>query len=293
VGLKSIAHHVLYRLEGVHVIALVGKAGTGKSFRAQLIARKQGIDLIIDDGLVIRDQRIVAGQSAKQAAGAYSAVKVALFDDPRHRAEVRHQLARLKFKRVLILGTSVRMVHKIADRLDLPPPGRIINIEEVATKSEIERALRSRTQEGKHIIPVPAVEVRHRHSKIFFNSVLVLFKKSLGMFRRPDVFEKSVVRPLYTNKGRVTISEQAMTQMIFHCVNEYAPAVQVTRVTFLERRMEFAVEVHIAVPYGLQVTGLIHNLQGYIVQNIEDYTGITLSKVDVIVDSVSDRSRPR
>jgi hypothetical protein len=271
----------------------VGKAGTGKSFRAQLIAKQRGIDLIVDDGLLIKDQRIIAGQSAKQARGAYSAVKTALFDDPQHMLAVRRQLSHERFKRVLILGTSVRMVNRIAARLDLPTPGKIINIEEVATRQEIERALRSRHQEGKHIIPVPAVEVRRRHSHIFFNSVLVLFRKSLGIFRKHDVFEKSVVRPMYTGKGRITISEQAMTQMVFHCVNEYAPALQVTRVTFLEKGIEYAIAVHVAVPYGMQVSGMLQDLQAYIVQSIEDYTGVSLARVDIIVDAVSNLHRPR
>jgi len=48
------------------IYALVGKAGSGKSFRARLVAEKHQIDLIIDDGLLIRDHRILAGKSAKR-----------------------------------------------------------------------------------------------------------------------------------------------------------------------------------------------------------------------------------
>ena len=53
-------------MRGVTVFALVGRSGTGKSFRAKLVAQKFGIDLIIDDGLLIRDQKIIAGRSAKR-----------------------------------------------------------------------------------------------------------------------------------------------------------------------------------------------------------------------------------
>ena len=56
-----------WRFRGVRVIALVGKSGTGKSFRARLVMEKYNIDLLIDDGLLIRDQKIVAGTSAKRA----------------------------------------------------------------------------------------------------------------------------------------------------------------------------------------------------------------------------------
>ena len=287
--LKSFYHHVVYRLKGVQVMALVGKAGTGKSFRAQLIAKKQGVDLIIDDGLVIRDQKILAGQSAKQASGGYTAIKTALFHEPHHRNAVRSRLAHETFKRVLILGTSDRMVVKIASRLDLPAPSKITNIEEVASQREIDRALRSRQGEGKHVIPVPAVEVRRSHSHIFFNSIRIFFSRRL---RRTDVFEKSVVRPVYSKKGRITISEDALTQMIFHCVNEYAPALQVTRITYQDTGTSYRAEVHLTVPYGFQISGLIHNLQTYVIESIDGYTGIHMDRVSLTVDSVSNAHRP-
>lgn len=54
------------KLKGITVYALVGKSGTGKSFRAKLLAEKLGIPYIIDDGLLIFDDTILAGRSAKQ-----------------------------------------------------------------------------------------------------------------------------------------------------------------------------------------------------------------------------------
>ena len=57
---------VRWWLKGIQVYALVGESGTGKSFRAKLVAQKYRIDLIIDDGLVIKDDKIIAGYSAKR-----------------------------------------------------------------------------------------------------------------------------------------------------------------------------------------------------------------------------------
>lgn len=99
------------------VFALVGESGTGKSFRAKLVAQKYGIDLIIDDGLLIKDNRILAGHSAKKEISFLTAVKVALFDEKAHRDEVTHRLHNEKFKRILLLGTSEKMVNKIAAQL--------------------------------------------------------------------------------------------------------------------------------------------------------------------------------
>jgi len=70
------------------VFALVGESGTGKSFQAKLVTQKYRINLLIDDGLLIRDNRIIAGHSAKKEKSFLAAVKVALFDEKSHRDEV-------------------------------------------------------------------------------------------------------------------------------------------------------------------------------------------------------------
>ena len=45
----------LFAFKRIKVFALIGESGTGKSFRAKLVAQKYGIDYIIDDGLLIRE----------------------------------------------------------------------------------------------------------------------------------------------------------------------------------------------------------------------------------------------
>ena len=50
----------------IKVYAFVGPSGTGKSYRAQMVAAENGIEYIIDDGLLIKGNDIVAGTSAKK-----------------------------------------------------------------------------------------------------------------------------------------------------------------------------------------------------------------------------------
>ena len=77
------------KLKGVKVYALVGRSGTGKSYHSKLVAAKHRIDLIIDDGLLIKGNRILAGHSAKKDSDFLAAVRTAVFDDEEHRDEVR------------------------------------------------------------------------------------------------------------------------------------------------------------------------------------------------------------
>ena len=51
----------------IKVYAFVGPSGTGKSYRAQMVANENEIRYIIDDGLLIKDNEVIAGASAKKA----------------------------------------------------------------------------------------------------------------------------------------------------------------------------------------------------------------------------------
>jgi ABC-type dipeptide/oligopeptide/nickel transport system ATPase component len=180
------------------VFALVGKSGTGKSFKARQVARRFGIDLIIDDGLLIRGQKIMAGRSAKREKGILSAIKTAVFANPDQVNDVRRVLAERTRGRVLIIGTSRKMVTRIATTLGLLPINRMISIEEVSTRDEIVRSLRIRAEQGKHIIPVPGVEIKRNYPHIFFESVKILLKAKKGLRRsEEEIVEKTVVRPEY------------------------------------------------------------------------------------------------
>ena len=59
----------------MRVLAFVGPSGTGKSYRAQLVARENNIHYIIDDGLLINENEVLAGTSAKNGTGRFYLLK--------------------------------------------------------------------------------------------------------------------------------------------------------------------------------------------------------------------------
>jgi len=271
------------------VFALVGKSGTGKSFRAKLVAQKYEIEYIIDDGLLIKDNRILAGHSAKKEKTFMSAIKVALFDEKSHRDEVARKLQGERTKKILILGTSEKMTEKIAARLQLPAPLKIIQIEDIASQEDIDRAIRTRRIEGKHVIPVPAIEIKRSYPNIFYNAIKVFRRKKkgpTGLGVAPSVLEKSVVRPEYSKRGKVIISEAALSQMVIHCVDEYNPNIRIKKITVRDEEMGYRLVITIDVPYGIQLGGNIHKLQQYIIENIERYTSILIEEVNIIIDKI-------
>jgi uncharacterized alkaline shock family protein YloU len=278
----------LFTLRRIKVCALVGESGTGKSFRAKLVAQKYGIEYIIDDGLLIKDNRILAGHSAKKEKTFMAAVKVALFDAKSHRDDVARKLQGEKTKKILILGTSDKMVNKIAARLQLPPPSKIIRIEDIASQDDIERAIRTRRIEGKHVIPVPSIEIKRSYPNIFYNAIKIFKRRPIpaGIGPTPKVHEKSVVRPEYSRHGKVEISEAALSQMVIHCVAEHNPEIRIKKMVVKDDEQGYRLVITIDVPYGTQLGGNIHDLQQYIIDNIERYTGILIEEVNIIIDKI-------
>ncbi len=283
----------LLKKNTVTVFALVGESGTGKSFKSKLVAQQYGIHAIIDDGLLIGDDKILAGHSAKREKTYMGAVRVALFDDKEHRDEIARMLHKIRVNKILLLGTSDKMVTKIATRLQLPPPTKIIKIEDISSREDIERAIRSRQIEGKHVIPVPALEVKRNYPQIFYDSIRVLFRKkklfgkSAGGTETSKPFEKSIVRPEFSKKGRIAISEAAITQMAMHCVAEFDPGIRVKKLTIKTDSSGYRLVITIDVPFGTQLTGKIHNLQQYVIENIERFTGILIEEVSIIINKIT------
>ena len=286
--MSGLLHRLVWRMKGVKVYALIGRSGTGKSFRAKLVSQEFGLELIIDDGLLIKDQKILAGRSAKKERAYLSAIKTALFDDMRHRREVLEALEEQKFKKVLILGTSEKMACHIARRIGLPQPFKILKIEDIATEEEIEKAINARNIFGKHVIPVPAIEVARNYPHILYESVKVFLKRGRFMFsNKSREFEKSVVRPEFGLKGRISISEAALTQMVLHCADEFDPTLAIKKVTVRTGVSGYIISIYLDVQFGAQLSGSLHDFHEYVIENIERYTGIMIEKVDVQVNHVS------
>ena len=199
------------------VYAFVGPSGTGKSYRAQMVANENNIHYIIDDGLLINDNDVVAGNSAKKAPTKIETVKKAIFIDKKDKQEMREALKKIKPEAILILGTSDGMVEKIAENLGLAKPEKTIYINEVATETEMETAKRIRTTEGKHVIPVPTFEIKRDFAGYILDP-LQIFKYRKN--DKPYISEKSIIRPTFSYLGKFTISDTVFRQIVEYLAKE-------------------------------------------------------------------------
>ncbi|WP_077214284.1 hypothetical protein [Bacillus dakarensis] len=192
----------------MEVFALSGASGTGKSTIALSFAHEKKIPAIIDDGLLIFNGHRIAGTSAKFEKNPITAVKRAVFFDIGHRQEVQAAIAAHFINKILIIGTSDKMVKQIAKNLGLGEIKQIYHIEDIRTSSEIKMAQFIRKTEGKHVIPIPYRQVEQN----FFKK---LIQKGMKIFtpKKEMIGETTIVHPDF-QRGHITIHKNVFKDIV-------------------------------------------------------------------------------
>ena len=271
------------------VIALVGPSGTGKSHRALQVAQEHNADAIIDDGILIKDGHIIAGESAKTEKSKIMAVRRAIFVLPGHAEQVREAIRKIQPHRILVIGTSENMVHKIAKTLKLPSIQLIIRIEDIASRAEMDLAQFHRLKEGKHIIPVPTIELKTHFSGYLIDPLQSLFKRS-GV-RRRKLGEKSIVRPVFSYYGKLIIDDTVIYTIVEKTINarEFIKNVKRINVEHLFRDEEdrgLQITCEVILGYGNHIPTLIQQTQAMIREAIEYTTGMIVHAINIRVQAL-------
>lgn len=277
------------------VIALVGPAGTGKSHRALVVGHQHKADAIIDDGILIKDGKIIAGRSAKKEKNKIMAIRRAIFAIPGHADEVMAAIEKIKPERLLIIGTSETMAHKIAEVLHLPAVSLMIHIEEIASAKELEKASYYRKKEGKHIIPVPIIELKPHFSGFLVNPLQSFFKKPGGGVKK--LGEKSIVRPIFSYYGRLEIDDSTITAIISGLARKNGSISKVSRVKVNHIRSgddEAGIEIScdVVLYYGVKLSDAMRQTQAKIKEDVEYMTGMQVSRVNVRVCGLAVKAQP-
>lgn len=268
----------------MEVIALVGPSGTGKSHRALVVAHNEKADAIIDDGILIKDNKIIAGRSAKREPSKIMAVKRAIFILEDHAKEVRDAIKEIHPKKILILGTSENMVHKIAEILGLTAIKKIIRIEDIASKEEIDKAQYYRLKEGKHIIPVPTIELKPHFSGYLIDPLDIFLKKTKTKRRR--LGEKSIVRPMFSYYGKLTVSDEAIASIVKHVVASgdlkgKTHKVRVKREKNVDNEVGLVIVMDIGLPYGADLAVAAQKKRTEILSAVELMTAMNVYRIDI------------
>lgn len=269
----------------IKVYAFVGPSGTGKSYRAQMVAGEYDIKYIIDDGILVKDNDIVAGSSAKKAPTKIETVKRALFINEEQRKEMIKAFNKFKPKSVLILGTSDKMVEEIAKNLELPKIEKTVYITDVATEEEINNARRVRTTEGKHVIPVPTFEIKKDFSGFLLDPLQIF--KSKGSGEKPYISEKSIIRPTFSYMGNYTISDTVFRQIIEYIASKTDSITEIIRVRVNKTENGPSIYVEAEVKYGFNLMNELKRFKEKCIREIERQTTMNVVEMKVIAKKLT------
>lgn len=268
----------------MYVCGLVGPSGTGKSHRALWVAKEHNIDYIIDDGLLICGNGIVAGKSAKREKTRVGAVKTAVFTDDDHTFEVAQALKLRNVDRLLILGTSDGMVAKIAKKLGLHGVDETVYINDISSQYEIQQALNTRRSQGKHVIPVPTMELKKGFSGLMLDPLNILQRKGLGDFE--VMGEKSVIRPTYSYLGKYTISDYTIYQLSEHAIKEVEGISVISRFRAEKAEDGIRIDADLVLFYGYNIPDLLNKANKAVRNEIEKYTALNVNRITLTAKSL-------
>lgn len=268
----------------IKVYAFVGPSGTGKSYRAQMVASEKDIKFIIDDGLLIMDNKVIAGESAKKAPTKIETVKHALFYKEEEKEEIIKALKKYKPESILILGTSDGMVQKIAANLGLPEICDTTYISDVATQEEMETARRIRVTEGKHVIPVPTFEIKKDFSGYLLDPLQIF--KTKGRGNKPYISEKSIIRPTFSYLGNFTISDTVFRQILEYLVLKTPGIYKVQKIRVENFGEGAKLYMEVTVVYGFNVIEGINEFKNKAKKEIEKLTAMNVEEFEVVVKNI-------
>ena len=270
------------------VYAFVGPSGTGKSYRAQMVANEKGINYIIDDGLLVSGNEVVAGVSAKKAPTKIETVRNALFQNEERKKEIQAAIKKRKPDSILILGTSDEMVKRIAENLEFEPISETIYINEVATEEEMAMARNTRITQGKHVIPVPTFAIKKDFSGYLLDPLQIF--KSKGKGKMPYISEKSIIRPTFSYMGKFEISDTVIKQIIDYVTSKTEGVNRIHRAIVKKHQGVtdgLYIYIEVIMEFGYNINETMQVLKRDIIKEIEKLTAMNVLSMEIVIKSVN------
>ncbi len=268
------------------VYSLVGKSGTGKSFQSMNLCHNLEIDAIIDDGLLIYKNNVIAGKSAKRAETKIGAVKTALFNDDDHAERVKKAIKEMNLEKLLIIGTSDKMVEKIRERLDVPEVFRTIYIEDITTEEDRKVAYRQREVLGKHVIPASTFQIKRDFAGYFVNPLQIFRDVADKALEMAPSDERTVVRPTYSYLGRYFISDKVIEDIINCIAAEKKKELTLLKITENSKPDSMIINLVIRCRANGKLIETATMLQKEIKEMIEKMTAFNIAEVNVEIREV-------
>jgi len=191
---------------------------------------------------------------------------------------------------------------KITKALGLQEPDRYIRIEDVATPKEIEKAQHARLKEGKHIIPVPTMELKPHFRGYLIDPIKTMWRRRTLKKQDQDTlgqigsegFERSVVRPAFSYYGRLTFDDDVIIKLIRNGLKKVAGVDETSIISFKKSdkgQNGLVVDMAVVIEHGYPVKPLMQQVQKSVRNEIEYITGMSIERMSIKVKNIIETKR--
>ncbi len=260
--------------------SLSGPSGTGKSTSALEVAHTYEIEGIIDDGLFIVGGEKLAGVSAKFEKNAFTAVRRAIFYYDEHCAAVKQAIQESDVASILLIGTSKKMTNKIAERLELGNIDTYLEVADVRSEKEIRQAKFIRQTQGKHVMPIPHLQVEQN----FFQR---LIQKGRDIFlNKKKIGETTIVQPDF-HQEMLEYPKSAYQQVLLEQLHGQE-AIAKYEITQLETDTipQVTIAIYVKAPIKYNIPEMVQQLQQQIAEAFILHFGIDPQSIDIMVKGI-------
>lgn len=235
-------------------------------------------------GLLIKENEVIAGNSAKKADTKIETVKKALFNNLDEANEIKKAFKKYKVDRLLILGTSDGMIEKIMTNLGLTDLEETIYIQDVATELEMEEARRIRQTEGKHVIPVPTFEIKKDFSGYLLDPLQIF--KFKGKNVKPYISEKSIIRPTFSYLGNYVISDSVLREIIEYLASKTDAIYKINKVRVENNQTGANFYIELTIVYGHNLFETLKEFKKKCKREIENLTAMNVESMEVVAKDI-------
>lgn len=262
------------------IISFTGKSGTGKSYQANRICMENNIEGIIDDGLFIYKGQVVAGSSAKKCESKAAAMRTALFNLPENSNAVKAALKKYDPQKLMIIGTSDKMVDWIVNALELPPIEERLYVEDFTTEEERETAKYHRLVQGEHVIPAPMGQLKRDFAGYAMNPLKFVLNLVQDL---TSSSESTIVRPKYSYIGNFAIQPRAIRDITYIVAEEYAVSFKCLKLMQHGGAANLSLTLKLQVVRSKEAILKLEEFQQRLSDEIENMTSFSTSAVNIII----------
>ena len=170
------------------------------------------------------------------------------------------------------------------------------------TPKEIEKAQHARLKEGKHIIPVPTMELKPHFRGYLIDPIKTMWRRRTLKKQDQDTlgqigsegFERSVVRPAFSYYGRLTFDDDVIIKLIRNGLKKVVGVDESSVISFKKSdkgQNGLVVDMAVVIEHGYPVKALMQQVQKSVRNEIEYITGMSIERMSIKVKNIIETKR--